>query len=227
MKIWHISDTHGYHDLLSVPSGVDLVIHSGDAANYRDPYRNEHEYRTFLIWLESLPIRYKIVVAGNHDSSLERKLITSTQMLNDYGVIYLEDESVHIEDLKIYGSPWTPEFNNWAFNKKRNKINKIWDMIPEDTDILVTHGPPKGVMDISDAHGSREIHFCGCSALKKKVLKLNLQFHMFGHIHNFKDHINQGTRKLPDLRTTFSNGSIVKDGDFGKKSSNGNIFEII
>ena len=101
MKIWHISDTHGYHDLLEVPSGVDMVIFSGDCANVRDPYRNEHEVRTFLIWLHSLDIKYKIMVAGNHDSSIERRLVKSSQILGDYGIMYLEDESITIDDLKI------------------------------------------------------------------------------------------------------------------------------
>ena len=227
MKIWHISDTHGYHELLEVPSGVDLVIFSGDCANVRDPYRNEHEVRTFLIWFSQLPIKYKVMIAGNHDSAFEKRLITSSQCLVDYGILYLEDESVHIEGLKIYGSPWTPEFNDWSFMKARHKINRVWDIIPEDTDILVTHGPPKGVMDISDSHATKDIHFCGCSALKKKVLKVEPRFHMFGHVHNFEDHINQGTQQLANCRTIFSNGSVVKDRRFGELSSNGNIFEII
>lgn len=227
MKIWHISDTHGYHDLLEVPKGVDLVIFSGDCANVRDPYRNEHEVRKFLIWFHQLPIKYKVMIAGNHDSSFEKKLITSSQCLNDYGVFYLEDESVHIEDMKIYGSPWTPAFNDWAFNKARHKLGTYWEKsLPKDIDILITHGPPKGVLDLSEKrHGGLDI--CGDSGLMKTVSKMDIKFHMFGHIHNFKDHVNQGTRKLPNLSTIFSNGSVVKDGRFGVLSSNGNIFEII
>ena len=226
MKIWHISDTHGYHDLLEVPSGVDMVIFSGDCANVRDPYRNEHEVRTFLIWLHSLDIKYKIMVAGNHDSSIERRLVKSSQILGDYGIMYLEDESITVDDLKIYGSPWTPSFNDWSFMKNRSKLHKVWEAIPEDTDILITHGPPKGILDLGE-NRDRTLELCGDSALKKRVMKLDLTFHMFGHIHDFKDHINQGTMKLSNHKTIFSNGSVVKDGRFGVLSSNGNIFEII
>ena len=72
MKIWHISDTHGYHDLLEIPEGIDMVIHSGDCSNPRDPYNNEPEVRGFIDWFSSLDIKYKVYVAGNHDTSLKR-----------------------------------------------------------------------------------------------------------------------------------------------------------
>jgi Icc-related predicted phosphoesterase len=131
-----------------------------------------------------------------------------------------------IDGLKIWGSPYTPQFGNWHFMKSRAKIDRVWQSIPGDTDILVTHGPPKGILDIAeDRHHS--IEFCGCSALKKQVLKMpNLKIMCFGHIHNNTDIINAGTMQLSISDTIFSNGSVLTDGKFGKLSSNGNIIEL-
>jgi Icc-related predicted phosphoesterase len=226
VKIWHISDTHTYEDQLTVPEGIDMVIFSGDAGNNRSPYTNEHEVRTFLLWFSSLDIKYKVMIAGNHDSSIEAKLITKRQLDKDYGIIYLEDSSVEIEGLKLWGSPWTPDFGHWSFNRKRDKLHKLWSSIPDDTDIVITHGPPKGILDLSmDRAGNLE--FCGCSAFSKRLVELQPVLSLFGHIHNFKGHTNAGVTKLSKNKTIYSNGSVVTDGKFGFLSSNGNIFEII
>ena len=223
MKIWHISDTHTYHDLLTIPEGIDMVIFSGDCSNPRDPYANEPEIRAFIDWYSELNIQYKIFVAGNHDSSIEKGLVTKKDF-EDKGIVYLENEGVEIEGLKIWGSPNTPTFGNWSFMKAREKINRVWEHIPEDTDILIVHGPPKGILDHSyNREGKYER--CGCNALRKQVLnRIKPQLMCFGHIHNFEDIINQGTLKLTNYSTIFSNGSVVEDNRFGKLSSNGNIF---
>lgn len=226
MKIWHISDTHGYHHLLEVPQNIDVVVFSGDCANVRDPYLNENEVRRFLEWFSELPIRHKVMIAGNHDTSLEKRLITKKQIINDYGITYLENDFVVIDGKVFYGSPYTPTFGDWAFMRARDKINKVWTGIPDDTDILITHGPGKGILDLSDNY-TNDLHLCGDGALLKRILKLsNLKLHMFGHIHNFKDYTNAGVLKLSKSETLFSNGSVVTDGRFGTLSSNGNILEV-
>ena len=224
MKIWHFGDSHSYHELLVVPKDIDLVIFSGDCSNPRDIYKNEQEVKAFIKWFSELPIQHKIFVAGNHDGSIEKKLITESDF-NSNLIHYLENSSVEIEGFKIYGSPYTPSFNNWFFMKARHKLFETWEAIPEDTDILIVHGPPKGILDLSY---NREgvLEFCGCSALKKRVLKLNLKLMCFGHIHNNEDIINAGIIKLSILDTVFSNGSVITDGKFGKLSSNGNIIEL-
>jgi len=224
MKIWHISDTHGYHDLLTVPEGIDLVIHSGDASNQRLPHLNIFEYMKFLDWFSNLNIEHKIFIAGNHDSSIESGAVLKSDF-TDKNITYLENDFTVINSLVIWGSPYSPNFNNWSFMKNRSKLHKIWQQIPDNTDIVVTHTPPKGVLDISE-NRQRELEFCGCNALKKRIMVLNPVLHLFGHIHNTKDIINAGTMKLSVLDTVFSNGSVVTDGKFGKLSSNGNIFEI-
>ena len=226
MKIWHISDIHTFHKLLEIPQGVDLVIFSGDCSNPRDPYTNEPEVRAFIDWYSDLPIKHKVFVAGNHDTSIERGLVTKDDFSKN-GIHYLENTSVEIEGLKIFGSPYTPSFNNWAFMKARPKLDRVWNKaIPDDSDIVVVHGPPKGVLDLSyDRNGKLE--FCGDKSLMNKLKIVEPKFMMFGHIHNNEDIVNAGTRKVYGLDTIFSNGSVVTDGKFGKLTSQGNIFELI
>ena len=225
MRIWHISDTHTYHDLLNVPSGIDMVIHSGDCSNPRDPYNNEPEVREFIDWYKELPIRNKIYVAGNHDTSIEKKLVVK-QDFTDAGIIYLEDDLVDIEGVLIYGNPYTPQFGQWAFMKDRVKLDRYWTKaMPGYIDILVTHGPPKGILDKSY---NREdvLEMCGDKSLLNKVKEVQPTYHLFGHIHNHKDNINAGMQKMSTCDTWFSNGSVVTDGKFGMLSSNGNIFHL-
>jgi len=202
-----------------------MVIHSGDCSNPRDPYTNEPEVRDFIHWFKSLPIKHKIYVAGNHDTSIEKKLITK-QYFQDYNIIYLEDDLVEIEGVMIYGNPYTPMFGQWAFMKDRVKLDRYWkNAIPSSLDILVTHGPPKGILDKS-YNRDNYLECCGDKSLLNKVMEVQPAYHLFGHIHNCKDIINAGMQKVSVCDTWFSNGSVVTDGKFGTLSSNGNIFEI-
>lgn len=225
MTILHISDTHTYHDLLKIPSGLDMIIHSGDCSNPRDPYNNESEVRDFIDWYKEIPVKYKIYVAGNHDTSIEKGLVTKKDF-EDASIIYLENESVVIEGIKIFGSPHTPNFGNWAFMKERTKLERFWRLaIDEDVDIVVTHGPPKGILDKSyDQRNNMEA--CGDKSLLNRILEVQPAYSLFGHIHNTKDIVNAGIQKLSVCNTFFSNGSVVTDGRFGKLSSNGNIIMI-
>lgn len=206
LKIWHISDTHEHHKFLSIPEGVDMVIHSGDAANPKCEYSNEPPMRDFIKWFKELPIKYKIFVAGNHDSSIEKRLVNPEDFKSN-GIIYLEHESIQIEGLNIFGSPYTPAFNNWAFNVKREKLFNYWEVISEDTDILITHGPPMYYLD-NDLGVN-----LGCKSLYKRLKSLpNLKIHQFGHIHNRyntnNSYINRGVFQEPD-GPKFINASCV------------------
>ena len=225
MKIYHISDTHTFHGLLKVPKGIDMVIFSGDCSNPRDPYVNEHEVRNFITWFTSLEIKHKIFVAGNHDTSIEKGLITKNDF-EKHGIHYLENTSIELEGLKILGTPLTPSFGQWAFMKPRHKLDKIWkNLIEEDIDILITHGPPKTILDLSEDR-MRKLEFCGDKSLLNVIKQVKPKLHCFGHIPNCKGVINAGTRTIPQLDTIFSNGSVVTDGKFGRLSSNGNVLEI-
>jgi Icc-related predicted phosphoesterase len=230
MKILHISDTHGFHGTFpdSRFEGVDVVVHSGDCSNWRDPYRNEQEARNFLAWYESVPIKYKIYVAGNHDTSIEKRLVTPEDF-SKAGIIYLENQFTVIDGVKFWGSPYTPTFGEWAFMKAREKINRVWDTIPEDTDVLIVHGPPKGIRDLSFGRNG-ELDMCGCSALMKKcyALRETLKLVCFGHIHNMDGiEYNQGVSQYSRTKTIFSNAACVYDGRFDLGlTSFGNLLEI-
>jgi Icc-related predicted phosphoesterase len=227
MKILHISDTHSFHGLFPMSrfEGIDVVIHSGDCSNYKDPYRNEQEVRDFIAWYSTIPVAVKIYVAGNHDTSIEKRLITRADFM-DNGIIYLENEGMHVGNTYFYGSPHTPSFGEWAFMKARHKLYKVWDAIPEDTDVLITHGPPKGILDLSeDRHHNLEM--CGCSALRKRVEKMNLKAVCFGHIHDSDGISNQGMARIGGRDTIYSNAACVVDGRFDKGlTSYGNIIEL-
>jgi len=227
MKIWHISDTHGHHNLLTIPEGVDMVIHSGDHGNSKTGPISNNECRDSIEWLASLYIQHKVIIAGNHDIAFERGMIKK-QELAEKGISYLFNEELMIGGLKIWGSPYTPSFGEgWAFNRKRDKLHDLWAEIPEDVDIIITHGPPKGILDHSYSPIGNIYERCGCQALKSRVLQLNAKLVCFGHIHNCVDIINAGTQILSYLpNTIFSNGSVVTDGKFGKVTSNGNIFTL-
>jgi len=224
MNIWHISDTHTYHDQLIVPEDIDMVIFSGDCSNVRDPYKNEHEVRNFITWFDNLNIKYKVFVAGNHDSSIEKRLITE-ENFDQIGVHYLENTSVEIEGIKIFGSPYTPTYGNWSFMKERHKLDRMWDKaIPNDSDIVIIHGPPKGILDLS-YNRRHQLERCGCKSLMNKLKIVKPKLMLFGHIHNCDDIINAGIRLVDGLETVFSNGSVVTDGKFGKLTGNGNVIE--
>lgn len=220
--IWHISDTHGLHQGLKVPT-YDLLIFSGDATNYRDPILNKEEFINFLNWFSTLS-GPKVFVAGNHDTFVEKREKVARKMVEDAGGIFLLNSSVEVYGLKIWGSPLTPEFNNWAYNRKRGDLYKVWSKIPEDTDIIVTHGPPKGFLDLSE-NKKRELEQCGCSALTKRIAAIRPKACLFGHIHDFKECRNQGVISREGI--IYSNASCVIDGKFDMGlSSHGNILSI-
>lgn len=224
MKVWHISDTHTFHPGLSIPSGVDVVIHTGDASNQRDPHFNESELRGFIEWLASLPIPHKVFVPGNHDTSLERGLV-SRGFIEDLGINLLINEERNIGGLRVWGSPFTPRYGDWSYMKDRGTISRIWDLIPEGLDILAVHGPPYGILDAT-YNRSNGVELVGCSALRKRVLKASPRFMLFGHVHSTKDIRNAGTRTVHEIPTVFSNGSCCDDGKWGTLTSHGNVLEV-
>lgn len=228
LKVLHISDTHGCHKGFGniIDPSYDMIIHSGDCSNHRSPYENEPEVRNFLDWFSVLPVEHKIFVPGNHDTSIEKGLVTR-RTIENMNIIYLENEDVTIKGIKIWGSPITPTFGSgWAWNRDRSKIHRAWDNIPDDTDIIVTHGPPKGILDLShDRNGNLEN--CGCSNLRKRVDTIKPRYVMFGHIHNGKDYPNNaGIMQLQGSNTIFSNGACCTDGKWGELTSYGNTFMI-
>ena len=173
MKIWAISDTHNGHEYLKVPPGIDMVIHAGDASVNPIPAINYHEMIRFIEWYSALPIEHKIFVPGNHDTSVEAGLVKFP--LNIKVLIH---EHREISGIKIFGSQYTPVYGKWSFMVDRNKLHRYWSIIGEDTDILITHGPPRGILDRNS-----QDEFTGCAALLKQVNRVLPSYHIFGHIH--------------------------------------------
>ena len=201
---------------------VDVLIHSGDSTNRKTLLLNETELNDFIDWYSRLPIDNKIYIPGNHDMFIEANQKLAKRIFKDAGITLLIKDSVEINGFNIYGDPTTPFFFNWAFNVKRDKIHKHWDLIPDDTDILVTHGPPKGILDLVDNHIGFE--FTGCSNLYKQIKKRkNIKAHLFGHIHS--DYYNIGVFDTGGVK--FSNGSCVLDNRFREGSLyHGNLLKL-
>ncbi len=174
MNITLISDTHGDHRQMAIAGG-DMLIHAGDVSLKG----TEEEVKDFLDWFSNQPHTYKIMVAGNHDWLFERRNSEYIQNLIPENIIYLNDSGIHIEGFNIWGSPIQPTFFNWAFNRNRgSEINSHWDLIPLNTDILITHGPPNGILDKIE-QGTH----VGCEELSKRVNQIKPKLHVFGHIH--------------------------------------------
>jgi len=222
MNIWHISDTHTSHRLLAPANWADVVIHSGDASNSRDSIQSNKELLDFFDWFKNLPVKHKIFVAGNHDVAIER-FRHWPKDIEEMGITYLENSSTTINGIKIWGSPYTPTYGtNWSFQMNRNKTSRVWDTIPYDVDIVVTHGPPKGILDVT-LNRKNELESVGDNSLAKKIEDIMPFAHLFGHIHNTKWVRNSG-KFLNGIH--YSNGSVVEDGKFGKLISNGNVLQI-
>jgi Icc-related predicted phosphoesterase len=186
MKIVAISDTHCRHKQVEIPE-CDLLIHAGDITG-----RGEVSVlQNFLGWLDDQPATHKVIIPGNHDYCFQqaRNIPRVQAALAEHpDIICLQDSEVTIEGLKIYGSPWQPWFYDWAFNFPRNDGGKMaretWAKIPDDTDILITHGPPHGILDRVDNPGQRENPHVGCKWLISRIDELDkLRLHVAGHIH--------------------------------------------
>lgn len=216
MKIKIISDTHGHHNLLNLEKDIDMIIHCGDSTNYKDLFRNQLEFDNFIKWYSEFDIKHKVLIAGNHDAWATKKY--NIDKVKDLGITYLEHEYIEIEGLKIFGSPYTPNFCNWYFMKDRSKLDQYWKVLESDIDILVTHGPPKGMLDLAKDR-ENNLEFCGDLSLFNKVKQVKPKYHCFGHIHNNDNCYNQGIRVFRDI--TFINASVVTDGNFGHLSSQG------
>lgn len=197
-RIVCLSDTHNLHEQIIVPDG-DVLIHAGDATIRGTVL----EVEDFLKWFSALPHRHKIFVAGNHDWLYETNNRFARLITANFNIKYLQDSFVEIENLKIYGSPWQPRFFDWAFNLNRGaELAEKWRLIPADADILITHGPPHGILD--EVPRQYRIENTGCEELRKKVETVRPKLHIFGHIHC-------GYGQTEKFGTRFINASICDD----------------
>lgn len=225
MKVWLLSDTHGKHGMVYVPLDVDLMIFAGDAGTTSETHENNSVVLDFIEWMDSLEhIPNKVWIAGNHDTSIGRKVLRPKELPGyNKNWIYLEHEAVTLNidgrEIKIFGSPYTPSFGyNWAFNVKRNKIDAYWQDIPEGLDFLITHGPPRGILDYTESGvefreynevGNVACYACGDAALKRHIEEKKPKYHVFGHIHSERNCSNAGIFKPSNSRTTFINAAVL------------------
>jgi 3',5'-cyclic AMP phosphodiesterase CpdA len=186
-------------DLNPLPEG-DVLVHAGDCTNIGKP----NEVKEFIEWFMGIKgFDSKIFIAGNHDWAFENHRyphhrgdfewyyhLMNEENLSQSDVTYLEDSGFTIDSsefskpIKFWGSPWQPEFYNWAFNLPRSgdELKKYWDMIPEDTDVLITHGPPSEIKDFVN-NWRQPVRNVGCELLRFRVEQIKPLVHVFGHIH--------------------------------------------
>lgn len=196
MIITFISDTHNkHHEMTNDLQGGPILVHCGDVSSRGAKW----EIKDFLEWFDSLPYMHKIMIPGNHDFFFDwdRKARTPQgqirfgnskiqkeevdELINQFPNIHiLNDSGVTIEGIRFWGSPITPWFHDWAYNRFGNEIEDHWNMIPEETDILITHGPAWGILD--DVIDKRGLHL-GCELLAERIQKIKPKIHVCGHIH--------------------------------------------
>lgn len=211
MRVIAISDTHQKHDQINLPDG-DMLIHAGDWTN-RGLFDKMHE---FLTWFKNQPHKYKVLIPGNHELSLDslnkHNAMALVQNYLGKNFHFLISDLIEIEGLKIYGTPFSPIWNHpWAFQRQRGKdIAMEWAKIPDETNILITHGPPYGIldsieMDLFNRQQNRDQHQ-GCVDLTNRVGELEqLKLHVFGHLHH------DGGKSTQIAGVTFANAAICDD----------------
>jgi predicted phosphodiesterase len=190
-----LSDTHNTQARIVVPDG-DVLIHAGDSTK-RGTMAQLQEVAAFL---RGLPHRHKIIIAGNHDFGLQEDLALGKDLFGD---AYLLDSEAVIDGVRIWGSPWQPWFYDWAFNLPRGEaLREKWAMIPDGIDVLVTHGPPQGLLDRTVVGEN-----VGCEDLLVELDRVRPRLHVFGHIHEA-----YGTLRIgPTLYVNASNCTLDYD----------------
>jgi predicted phosphodiesterase len=196
-----VSDTHGSHHELGRLKPCDLLVHCGDCTSDG----GLASLRDFLRWFEAQPAPEKVLVVGNHDWIFEKEPGVARTLVAELApsARYLQDHGELIAGINVWGSPYQPEFNNWAFNVPRGEeIKKHWDRIPHGVDLLITHGPPHGILDKSKSPGHDDN--LGCEELLKCVNRIKPKVHCFGHIHgSYGLQMKDGT--------LFANASVMNE----------------
>jgi Icc-related predicted phosphoesterase len=206
-RITAISDTHTKHKQLTpfLPGG-DILIHAGDISSMG----HKHEIQSFCSWFDKIDnYDLKVFIAGNHDYGFEKRIEETMEIVNSYKTItYLQDDWVgfqkeDLKEIRIWGSPWQPEFYNWAFNLPRRgkELEEKWNLIPENTDILITHGPAYGYVDMVIGRYDN----LGCEILTDRIGVVKPDIHICGHIHSGYGYTTNG-------KTHFINASVLNEG---------------
>jgi Icc-related predicted phosphoesterase len=194
MKIVAVGDLHGV--LPGIPP-CDLLLLAGDLCpleNHALEFQADWLNTRFRRWLEGVPARRIVGVAGNHDFLFER---APEQVPRDLPWTYLQDSGLEWEGWRIWGTPWQPWFYDWAFNLSEEELQKRWQLIPDGTDILVLHGPPWGYGDgVPERTGLRR---CGSRTLLERIEQIRPRLVVFGHIHEGRGESRLGSTVLANV----------------------------
>jgi len=174
VKIVAIADPHGKYEDLLIPK-ADIFICVGDFTGFGTWVENMQ----FFAWIRQLPCKYKILVPGNHDTDIEFNPAIYREQLLPADTFLLNNSGVNLMGLSFWGTPYTPEFNNWAFMLPRERMHEVWNNVPPGLDFLLTHGPAYGILDQNSSG-----RHCGCQALLNCVNTDKPRYHIFGHIHH-------------------------------------------
>ena len=193
MKVVATSDCHGRLARAELPPG-DVLVLAGDILDNEsgepdeDAELQEKRLPELDAFLAILPYKHILLIAGNHDWVFEKRPGSQKKLPH---ATYLQDDSVEIEGVKFHGSPWQPLFLNWAFNLPRGgpELLERWKQIPSDTDVLITHGPPHGILD--EVPWRKPPLHVGCELLRERVDVLRPKVHVFGHIHDSYGRLEQ------------------------------------
>lgn len=194
MKLVCFSDAHWLFPEVQVPPG-DVLIYAGDWCSGEDMKNTV----AFAAYLRKFKHKHKIVIAGNHDRLAERNPHMVKEIFYEEGIIYLQDSGVTINGISFYGTPWTPEFCNWAFMLPDEDLKKKWKGIPDNLDVLITHGPAFGILDRLPNEGS-----VGSKTLEEAIIQKKPRIHICGHIHN-------GHGKMESEHTYYYNVAVCDD----------------
>lgn len=171
MKIVCISDTHNQYQTLDnlLPDG-DMIVHAGDLVSHG----TVEEIQKFIDWYSKLPYKYKLFVGGNHDGALEHQ---REQIHIPSNLIYLENELVEIEGIRIWGSPVSPPYRSFGFMWNDAQRELLYQSVPDECDIIINHSPPFGTLDLVD-----DVHV-GCKFLANRLAQVKPKIVICGHIH--------------------------------------------
>lgn len=186
MKLVYISDTHGDHERLQLPAG-DVLIHAGDLTGHG----TQTETEAFLQWFGAQAHTTKICVAGNHDTFIEQNPEQARQFAEQADVVMLNDSGITLKNVSFRGSPITPRFFDWSFMRDPGApIQAHWNLIPDFVNVLITHGPPFGILN--QVHRSSSvIEHTDCPSLLARVQCVKPSLHLFGHIHEGDEYVER------------------------------------
>lgn len=203
LKLVALSDTHNFHRKIKVPE-CDILIHTGDATGLG----SKKEIIDFATWFENQSATHKIFSPGNHEKHFESFLPDSMLWFTENcpsGKLLIH-EYIEIEGLKCFFSPYTPEFFNWAFMKKRGEeIKKYWESIPSGLDILCTHGMPYQILDTVIDWNTNKMIPVGCMDLRVELERIKPKIFIGGHLHM------DGGTNIKMGETTYYNAAICDD----------------